>query len=234
MIQNADKKQNKQGNMEQNLAASLSNDRENNPSTHPGMPKMSKIFNHVSSYIDMLLPFCELAFTNLMSGETKLVFHKGHLERRLGKSNVDLAHRLGLISQAKVRSDIGCPQNVSVSFYHKSVQELLAAVYMTCGDRDEVTTFCGYCSTWEKVMETANVTMFVVGLDPSFGCRIFEHITNIVNSDRDITEYRRTLDSRYWDRVSQLYRAQCEWYRELTHNRTVTGDTSPPSLPTRL
>ena len=25
-----------------------------------------------------------------------------------------------------------------------------------------------------------------------------------------------------------LYRTQCEWYRELTHVRTVTGDTSPP------
>ena len=230
MIQNAAKKQNKQGNMEQNLTVSLSSDRENNPSTRPDMPEILEIFNHVSHYIDMLLPFCELAFTDLMSDETKLVFHKGQLERRLGKSHVDLAHRLGLISQAKVRSDIGRPQNVSVSFYHKSVQELLAAVYMTCGNRDAVTTFCRYCSTLEKVMETANVTMFVVGLDPSFGCRIFEHITNIVNSDPDITEYRRTLKYQTGrDRVQQLYGTQCEWHRELTHNQTVTGDTSPPT-----
>ena len=228
MIQNAAKKQNKQGNMEQNLAASLSSDRENNPSTRPGLPKILKIFDHVSYYIDMLLPFCELAFTDLMSDETKLVFHKGQLERQLGKSHVDLAHRLGLISQAKVRSDIGRPQNVSVSFYHKSVQELLAAVYMTCGKRDAVTTFCGYCSALEKVMETANVTMFVVGLDPSSSCRICEHITNIVNRDPDITEDRRTLGANHSDRVAQLYRTQCEWYRELTHVRTVTGDTSPP------
>ena len=28
--------------------------------------------------------------------------------------------------------------------------------------------------------------------------------------------------------VEQLYPTQCEWYRELTHVRTVTGDTSPP------
>ena len=77
-------------------------------------------------------------------------------------------------------------------------------------------------------METTNVTMFVVGLDPSLGCRICEHITNIVNSDSDITEYRRTLGDDHRDRVHQLYGTQCEWYRELTHNRTVTGDTSPP------
>ena len=230
MIQNAARKQNKQGSMEQNLAASLSSDRENNPSSHPGLPKILKSFNHISNYIDMLLPFCELAFTDLMSAETKLVFNKGQLERRLGKSHVDLAHRLGLISQAKVRSDIGCPQNVSVSFYHKSVQELLAAMYMTCGNQDAVTAFCGYCSTLEKVWETANITMFVVGLDPSFGCRICEHITNIVNSDQGISEYRRTLDiyGTGQGRVKQLYDTQCQWYRELTHNWTVIGDTSPP------
>ena len=224
MIQNAARKQSKQGNMEQNLTASLLSDRENNAPL--GLPEVLKTFHHVSHFIDMLLPFCELAFTDLMSSETKLVFNKGQLERQLGKSYVDLAHRLGLISQAKVRSDIGRPQNVSVSFYHKSVQELLAALYMTCGPSDSMTIFCKYCSTLEKVMETANITMFVVGLDPSLSCRICEHITGIANSDTDITEYRRTFCD--VDRVRQLYRTQCEWYRELTHVRTVTGDTSPP------
>ena len=231
MIQNAARKENKQGSMEQNLAVSLSSDRENNPSIRHGLPKILKSFNHISNYIDMLLPFCELAFTDLMSAETKLVFNKGQLERQLGKSLVDLAHRLGLISQAKVRSEIGCPQNVSVSFYHKSVQELLAAMNITCGNLDAVTAFCGYCSTLKKVWETANITKFVVGLDPSLGCRICEHITNIVNSDTGITEYRRTLDFVHSGRVEHLYRTQCEWYRELTHVRTLTGDTSPtPSL----
>ena len=228
MLQNAARKQNKQENMEQNPTVSLLSDRENNPSRQPGLPKILKTFNQVSHYIDMLLPFCELAFTDLMSAETKLVFNKGQLERRLGKSHVDLAHRLGLISQAKVRSDIGRPQNVSVSFYHKSVQELLAAMYMTCGNQDAVTTFYKYCSTLEKVMETANVTMFVVGLDPSLGSRICEQITNIVNRDPDITEYRRTFRGTGYGRVAQLYCTQCEWYRELTHSWTVTGDTSPP------
>ena len=230
MIQNAARKQSKQGNVDQNITASLLSDRENNPSRHPGLPKILKTFDHVSHFIDMLLPFCELAYTDLMSAETKLVFNKGQLERQLGKSHVDIAHRLGLISQVKVRSDIGCPQNVSVSFYHKSVQELLAAMYMTCGTQDALILFCKYCFTFEKVMETANVTMFVVGLDPLLGCRICEHITNIVNSDPDITVYRRTLDTvgNCIGRVRQLYHTQCEWYWELTQVRTVTGDTSPP------
>ena len=227
MIQNAAGKQSKLKRM--NPTASLLIDRENNPPTHPGLPDILKVFDNVSHFIDMLLPFCKLAYTDLLSTETKLVFHKGQLERQLGKSHVDLVHRLGLISQVKVRSDIGCSQNVSVSFYHKSVQELLAAMYMTCENQDAVTSFCEYCSTFEKVMETANVTMFLIGVYPSLGCKMCEHITTIVNSDPDTIEYRRTLV--YSGRIRQLYRTQCEWYRELTHSRTVTGDTSPlPSL----
>ena len=229
MIQSAARKQRKQGEKEQNLIATILFDRENNPPIRPGLPEILKTFHHVSYVIDMLLPFCELAFTDLMSAETRLVFHKGELERTRGKSDVDLAHRLGLISQAKVRSYIGGPQNVSVSFYHKSVQELLAAIYMTCGVPDTMTSFCDYCSTLEKVMETANVTMFLVCLNPSFGCRICEHIKNIVNSNPHITQYRRTLECRTdCDRVDQLYRTQCEWYRGLIQNRSVMDDTSPP------
>ena len=228
MLQNAARKQNKQENMEQNLTASLSSDRENNPPTCPDLPEILKTFHYVSHLINMLLPFCKLAFTDLMSAETKLVFKKDQLEGQLGKSHVDLAHRLGLISQTKVPIEIGSPQNVSVSFFHKSVQELLAAMYMTCGTQGAVTAFCKYCSSMEKVWETANVTMFVVGLDPLLGSRICEHITDIVNRDQRITEYRRALDGTCRDRVEQLYHTHCEWYREMTHNRTVTGDTSPP------
>ena len=223
MMKNAANKQSEQ----QNVVASFLIDKEARPPFHTDMPSILTKFHHVSHFIDMLLPFCELAFTDLMSDGTKLVFHKGQLERRLGKSQVDLAHRLGLISQVKIRGKVCDPQNVSVSFYHKSVQELLAAMYMTCGPSDAVTLFCDYCSTLEKVMGTANFIMFVVGLDPSLGCRICEHITSIVNSDPHITEYRRTLGTG-GGRVSQLYGTQCEWYRELTHVRTVTGDTSPP------
>ena len=228
MIQNASRKESKQGSMEQNLTALISSGQEYSPISRCGLPNIMKKFHHVSHFIDMLLPFCELAFTDLMSSETKLVFHKGQLESKLGPQKVNLAQRLGLISQAKVRSDIGCPQNVSVSFYHKSVEELLAAMYVTCGPPDAVTSFCKYCSTLEKVMETENLTMFVLGLDPSLGSRICKHITNIVTNDQDFTEYRQSLDNKKCNRVIQLYKTQCEWYRELTHNRTVTGDTSPP------
>ena len=229
MIQNAARKQRKQINWIQNPLTSLVSAETTIPSTQPNLPDILKKFQHVCHFINMLLPWCKLAYTDLMSAETKLVFHKGQLERKLGKSHVDLAHRLGLISQAKLRGKYPQP-NVSVKFYHKSVQELLAAMYMTCGPPDAVMSFFNYCSTLEKVWETANITKFVVGLHPILGSRICAHITNIVNNNPGIKKYRRTLDnySTGCFHVKQLYRTQYEWYRELTHVRTVTGDTSPP------
>ena len=85
MIENAARKQSKQGNTEQNPSAlNLSvSDRENNPSTRSSVPKFMKIFDHISSFTDMLLPFCELAFIDLISAETKLVFNK----RATGRDN---------------------------------------------------------------------------------------------------------------------------------------------------
>ena len=227
MIKNAVSKQSEKGGTRQNAVALFTSDKIN-LSLHPGLPAILRKFKHVTQFINMLLPFCDLAYTDLVSTETKLIFHKGYLESKLGQQQVDLAHKLGLISQAKVRSNIGCPQNVNVSFYHKSVQELLAAIHLTCGTTDSVQLFCDYCSTFAKVMDMANVTLFVMGLDPILGCRLSEHINKVVNSESDIKQYRRTLDNKSIDRVLQLYRTQLQWYRELTHSRTLTGDTSPP------
>ena len=227
MIQNASRKQSKHSSFIQNSLTSRVSDEIMIPSANQIPPDIFKEFPFIYHGIDMLRPFCKLAYTDLMSTETKLVFHKGQLERQLGKSQVELAHALGLISQAKIRGKYPQP-NVSVSFYHKSVQELLAAMYMTCGPLDTVASFGDYCSTLEKVMETANITKFLVGLHPILGCSLCEHFTKIVNSDPVITEYRRTLGDDHRDRVGQLYRTQCRWYRELTHSQTLTNDTSPP------
>ena len=75
-------------------------------------------------------------------------------------------------------------------------------------------------------MNVANIIKFGVAFDPSFCLNVSKHVMGIVNTDADIQQYRRTFDDE--DRVEQLYSTQLQWYRELTHVRTVTGDTSPP------
>ena len=159
-----------------------------------------------------------------MSDETKLVFQKDELEREIGHPLVEIALKVGLISQTKALGRFH-QQNVSVNFYHKSVQEFLAAIHLTCTDTDDIRS---YCTSLDKVMNVANIIMFGIALDPSFCHEVTRHVMDIVNTNPGIQRYRRTVDSDNSDIVRQLYVSQCEWYRELTHIRTVTGDTSPP------
>ena len=188
------------------------------------LPKVLTSFSYIHSFLGALLPLCRLAYTDLVCGETKLVFQKDELERKIGRPLVEIALKVGLISQTKAPGRYH-QQNVSVNFYHKSVQEFLAAVYLTCTDTDGIRS---YCTSLDKVMNVANIIKFGIALDPSFCHDVSKHVMDTVNTDSVIQQYRRTLDGSGDARVAQLYDTQCEWYRELTDVRTVTGDTSPP------
>ena len=192
------------------------------PSPQTNIPIILKSFSYIHSFLGALLPLCRLAYTDLVSGETKLVFQKDELEREIGRPLVEIALKVGLISQTKAPGRFH-QQNVSVNFYHKSVQEFLAAIHLTCTDTDDIRL---YCTSLDKVMNVANIIKFGIALDPSFCYVVSKHVTDTVNTDQGIQQYRRTLDDS--DRVKQLYDTQLQWYRELTHVWTVTGDTSPP------
>ena len=188
------------------------------------IPKLATSFSYIVSFHENLLSLYRLAYTDLVSDDTKLVFQKDELEREIGHSLVEIALKVGLISQTRAPGRFH-QQNVSVNFYHKSVQEFLAAVHLTCTDTDDIRS---YCTSLDKVMDVANIIKFGVALDPSFCRNVLKHVMDIVNADTDIQQYRQTFDNEIGYRVLQLYRTQCDWYRELTHSRTVTGDTSPP------
>ena len=213
MIRRADEKHGLQSVLVQSL-----------PSSPRNIPKVLGSFLYINSFLDALLPLCRLAYTDLVSRETKLVFQKDELETEIGRPLVEIALKVGIISQSKAPGRFH-QQNVSVNFYHKSVQEFLAAVHLTCTDTDDIRS---YCTSLDKIMDVANIIMFGITLDSSFCRNISKHVMDTVNADPDIQQFRRTFDGEYSARVKQLYRTQCQWHRELTHIRTVTGDTSPP------
>ena len=192
------------------------------PSPKLSVPKALAKFPYIHSYLHAILPLCRLAYNDLVSEETKLVFQKDELEGKIGHLLVETALKVGIISLTKAPGRFH-QQNVSVNFYHKSVQEFLAAVHLTCIDTDDIRS---YCTSLDKVMNVANIITFIMGLDPSSCCGVSKHVMNIANADPEVQRYRQV--GAYRDRVRQLYRTQCEWYRELTHIRTVTGDVSPP------
>ena len=193
------------------------------------VPKIFSDFRYISNLMDVLLKFCELAYTDLVSNETKLVFQKEQLEMKIGVEQVQAVLRIGLISQTRAPGKFH-QQNISVNFYHKTIQEFMAAMYLTF-DGTNFSSFCEYCSSVEKVMELTNIITFAAGLDPHLGWRLSKHVADIIDHDTDMIDYRETCNDNYAyaDRTGILYMTQCKWYRELLHNMAVTGekDTSP-------
>ena len=146
------------------------------PSRETNVPKILAKFSNIHRCLDVLMPLCKLAYTDLVSGETKLVFQKDELEGKIDQSLVQLALKVGLISQTKALGRFH-EQNISINFCHKSVQEFLAAIHLTCTDTDDIRS---YCTSLDKVMDVANIIMFGIALDPYFCHCVSKHVMDIV------------------------------------------------------
>ena len=225
MIKTAANKGNEQG-CPPNRLGNFLREKERNPSSHPDVPKILKDFFHLFHFLDILLPFCSFAFQDLVDRK-KLVFKKGCLERQIGERGVLLAQQIGLITSNQQNVRGKCTQeNVTLSFYHKSFQELFAAMHLVCGSATDMASFKDQCSTVDRIMEYDNIIMFVIGLDPSVGCMLSKHVTDTVKNDTDVIDYRRTLSDTHAAKIDQLYFTQCNWYLEFREYYTENGDDS--------
>ena len=193
------------------------------PSRKGNFPKALSKFPYNRSFLGSILPLCRLAYTYLISDETKLVFQKDEIEDKIGRPLVQLALRVGLISQSKAPGRF-YQQNVSINFYHKSIQEFMAAIHLTCTDTDDIRA---YCTSLDKVLEVNNIITFMTGIDPVLCCDVSKYVKGIVNTDKNIQQHRQTSHDGDIKRIKQLCQAQCGWYREAKYCQALTGDTSP-------
>ena len=191
----------------------------------PTIPNILKQFPYIHKYIDALLPLCRLAYNDLVADDTKLVFDKQQIEVHIGHQSLDLALKVGLISQAKAPGRFH-QQNVSINFYHKSVEEVMAAIHIACGTSGGISSFCSHLSSVSKIMEQGNMIRFVMGLHPTGGFKISEHVTRIMNQDDSSKYYRQNIFS-YYDTVKVIYREQCQWYREIVYSLKLTSGSLP-------
>ena len=187
------------------------------------VPKILNGFGHIKDFNEVLKPLSQLAFNDIVSDEAHLVYEKYELERDIGRANLELALKVGLINQAKAPGRF-YQQNISLNFYHKTIQEFLAALHVVLGDDHTFTSFCGNFTTIDKVMNLSYVILFIFGLDPSVGCRLSERIKNISDTDKDILVFRKTFDCGL-DKVEKLYTLQCGWFQEMNHSLSYIQDT---------
>ena len=187
-------------------------------------PKLLTLFPYIHKYIDSLLPLCRFAYDNLMAAGTKLVFQKQQLEEDVGHKVTNLALKVGLISQVKAPGRF-LKENVSINFYHKSIQEFMAAIYIACGISKCISLLCSNLSYLENIMEQANLIRFVMGLKPTAGFRISGRAADVINKNRYIKYYRQGINRGNASMI--MYSTQCQWYREITTSLKLTNESLP-------
>ena len=204
-----------------------------NPPTLQNTPDLlSEYFGSMIDFFEVIEPIGKLFFESLLK-ETRLVFPKRKLRRDIKPRILDFALQLGIFSQTKSPCS-SHEEMVSVNM-HISIREFIAALYVACKGESAYKLFCEHCCTVDKVMKLSNMIMFVCGLDPVVGCRLSEHVKNVVNSDAVITQYREGRKLQYskmgWKVKQQglkvLHKIHFKWYREMKNNLSYTQKTNP-------
>ena len=196
------------------------------PSTSITIPDMLSEFDQIIDFLEILILVGRLALQDLVSDEPHLVFPRNKIEREIGPSNVDLALKAGILSQTKAPG-LSYQKRISLSFFHKSIQEFISALCLACGDTGAFALFCKHCCTVDKLMELSNMLIFVCGLDPVVGHQLFKHLVDVVNNDADIIRYRGPFTRQGLGKVEALFKIQLRWFNEMKENMIHTNNTKP-------
>ncbi|KAK3100194.1 hypothetical protein FSP39_015999 [Pinctada imbricata] len=143
---------------------------------------------------------------------------KKKLEKEIGVRELQFALDVGLISQKEAHSLT--TKNVSVHFFHKSIQEFLAVIYIVT-NKEVGDLFCKHLSSVDVIMELSNVIMFICGMCPSLGSVISQRVVSVTDSDTEICKHRESPEPYGGNStVKELYKLQVSWYRELQDRQT--------------
>ena len=215
----------------------------------------------ILEYFGVLLALGKVAYEDLSTdkyqlpedekrNKKQLVFNEKELEKKLGKHVVPFAIEIGKQnseinlgrSVLQFALDIGIlskasapgyfdEENVSINFFHKTVEEFLAALYIAYSDQVGIHSFLESCSSLRSLMELSNVLMFLVGIAPKLGNAVSTQFSQSADSDSDITRYRQKFeddDNSTREKVKHLFKNVCDCYLEMKNslNRTQPIETT--------
>ena len=170
----------------------------------------------ISKHYGLLLQLSHLAYQGLSSKskELSLVFKEKQLNQYFKPGETDVCYKFGLLSKSKMSTSLTGTINVSVSFYHKLVQEFFAALWIIT-KTDAFETEKETLTSIDKVLEMENVILFVCGLQPSLGTKLTEHFADMCNNDPAVVKHRSLeINYRHMNRFTKLIR-KCK--EEVSH-----------------
>lgn len=164
----------------------------------------------------------KIAYYTLFSEqkELSLTFDRGTL-RKLGASTdlIQCCLNMGILTEEQnITFSLSKRHNTQFSFTHKSIQEVLAAIYIVIkcqsdhsnaskmGEPKEVVKMhLRNIKTVEDVLEQSNVIELICGLSPSLASELTKYIYDILTRDERFLHFRTTFtDWRIYRIVSEI------------------------------
>ena len=130
----------------------------------------------MSDYQTELSDLGKLAYLGLENNNTRTVFSQEEAVRVGGEAILDV----GLLQ--KVKSDSPLSPSCLFTFGHKSIQECIAAVYIS-NDQIAFNKFSTYLNSLIKVYDCQLLVTFICGLHPVFGEQLIQKIKHISDTD---------------------------------------------------
>ncbi|XP_060583436.1 uncharacterized protein LOC132739691 [Ruditapes philippinarum] len=140
--------------------------------------------------------------------------------------------KLGIITEDECPSlSVSEPPSSLFSFIHKSMQEFLAAVNIcinfnakiglsdSTGNVELAKKFINEvfqkCSTVNDILEQSNVIIMLCGLEPRLATHVSKYIYDTVSEDSRVQEYRRTINYRDYDCITDIQKLMFDSMEEL-------------------
>ena len=190
------------------------------------IPRILQKNNYLSQFISVLYKLGKIAFNDLVSKQSHLVFDLESLQETVGVCELELALKVGIVGQMQAPGRFHIPK-VSIEFFHKSIQEALAALYVVCDKSIALTSLCEYCYTIEQVMEISNVLQYIAGICPIISSHLSKHIVHVANNDKLVKDERVEINLILGERARMLYNMQCLCHKEMTHILSSAIDFEP-------
>ena len=179
------------------------------------IPKIIQQNKFLSQCNSIWLKLGKIAFNDLVSKQSLLVFDLESLQEAVGARQLELALKMGIVGQMQAPGRFHIPK-VSIEFFHKSIQEAIAALYIVCNKSTALISLCGYCCTIEQVMEMSNVLQYIAGICPTISHQLSKHIVHVANNDKLVKDERVEINLILGERARMLYNMQCLCYKEIT------------------
>ena len=126
-----------------------------------------------------------------------LVFSEDELHECLDSEELEICYKLGLLTRSTVTTSLLNPPRVSISFYHKLIQELFAAIGIISDSDNTLSEFTKMLTSLTDVQEMENVILFITALNPCIGSDLSKHIAGLAEKDYSVRKYRRKGDRSY-------------------------------------